>query len=152
MTRTMKLAATALLVCSIALAATACGSENEASSGADKSGASAVTGSSDTSVPVVGGPKPQSTAATDESTGEATSSSGDKTCGPTKGPDGALQIHIVAGDLSCSSAKDIAKQYGPLIATGAPQTVSGWDCGPSTTVGELARCTKGGQAFALMPN
>ncbi|EGD53353.1 hypothetical protein [Gordonia neofelifaecis] len=149
MTRTMKLAATALLGCSIALAATACGSENEAASGTDQASVTAATPPADRSVPVVGGPKPKSSAA-DETTDETTAN--DKTCGATKGPDGALQIHIVAGDLSCDTAKDIAKEYGPLIATGTPQTVSGWDCGPSTTVGELARCTKGSQAFALMPN
>lgn len=146
MTRTMKLAATVLFGASIALAGTACGSENEAAS-SNESTPAVVTPPSDSSVPVVGGPKPQTTAA---QTDESTTADGAKTCGATKGPDGALYIHIVEGDLTCDVAKSIAKEYGPLIATGAPQTVSGWDCGPSTTAGEMARCTKGSQAFALM--
>ncbi|MBM7368308.1 hypothetical protein [Gordonia hydrophobica] len=149
MTRTMKLAATVLFGASIALAGTACGSENEAASSNDGSTPAVMTPPSDSSVPVVGGPKPRSST-TAVQTDESTTSDGDKTCGATKGPDGALYIHIVEGDLTCDVAKSIAKEYGPLIATGAPQTVSGWDCGPSNTAGEMARCTKGSQAFALM--
>lgn len=150
MTRTRKLLATALLGCSVVLTAAACGTENEAASGPNASSATVVTPPADSSVPVVGGPKPKTT--TPDSTPSETSASGDKTCGATKGPDGALQIHIIDGELTCDTAKTIAKEYGPLIATGAPQTVSGWDCGPSTVVGELARCTKGSQTFSLMPN
>ncbi|ALG83444.1 hypothetical protein [Gordonia phthalatica] len=150
MTRTMKLAATVLFGASIALAGTACGSENEAASpGADTAASEVSTpATNDPSVPVVPGPKPKTTTS-DEPT-ETVSADGNKTCGATKGPDGALYIHIVEGNLTCDVAKSIAKEYGPLIATGAPQTVSGWDCGPSTTAGEMARCTKDGSAFALM--
>ncbi|MGB3697586.1 MAG: hypothetical protein WBA05_09145 [Gordonia sp. (in: high G+C Gram-positive bacteria)] len=150
MTRTMKLAATALLGCSIALAATACGSENNASSSSDAAASAGVTAPANSSIPVVGGPKPKPQAP-NHSAPESTSPSGAPTCGATKGPDGALQIHIVAGDLPCDTAQTIAREYGPLIATGAPQTVSGWDCRPSTVVGELSRCSRGSQAFALTP-
>ena len=145
----MKLAATVLFGASIALAGTACGSENEAASPDTDTSASAVStpATNDPSVPEVPGPRPKTTSS-DEPT-ETESADGDKTCGATKGPDGALYIHIVEGELSCDVAKDIAKEYGPLIATGSPQTVSGWDCGPSTTGGEMARCSKDGQAFAL---
>ncbi len=72
-------------------------------------------------------------------------------CGTTKGPDGALQIVITKGSLNCATAKQIADEYGPKIATGQPQTVSGWDCAPSQTAGELATCTKGGASFGLAP-
>ncbi|MGB3301759.1 hypothetical protein [Gordonia sp. (in: high G+C Gram-positive bacteria)] len=149
MTVTKKLLATAFLGFSVVLTATACGSENDATSSADSS-ATVVTPPANSSIPVVGGPKPKTTSA--DAAPSSRSAEGDQTCGATKGPDGALQIHIVEGDVSCDTAKTIAKEYGPLIATGAPQTVSGWDCGPSKVVGELARCTKGSQAFALMPN
>lgn len=150
MQRTMKLAATILAGASIALAGTACGSENEAASpGADTSATGVSTHvTNDPSVPVVPGPKPK-TDASDEPT-ETVSADGNRTCGATKGPDGALYIHLVEGNLTCDVARNIAKEYGPLIATGAPQTVSGWNCGPSTTAGEMARCTKDNQAFALM--
>lgn len=144
----MKLTAATLFAFSIALTTAACGTENQAATDSS-SAVSGVTPPSDASVPVVAGPKPK-TSASPEPTGESVSADGTKTCGATKGPDGALYIHIVDGDLSCDTAKTIAKEYGPLIATGAPQTVSGWDCGPSDTAGELARCTKGSQAFALM--
>ena len=62
----------------------------------------------------------------------------------------SVEIHVVQGDVSCDTAKTIANEYGPLIATGKAQTVSGWDCGPATNPGELARCSKGSQAFSLM--
>lgn len=147
MTRTMKLTATAILGLSITLSAAACGDEQEAPS-ADSS-TTVATPPSDRSVPVVPGPKPQSSTATTQ-TRESTPDDAE-TCGAAKGPDGALQIHIVEGDVSCDTAKAIAKEYSPLIATGQAQDVKGWDCGPSTTVGELARCTKDSQAFAFVP-
>lgn len=149
MTRTMKLAATTLFGISLAFAATACGSESEAPSDPNTPATSAQAPSGNSSVPVVAGPKPRSTTAA-ASTGEATTEDGTKTCGATKGPDGALYIHVVQGDIGCDTARTIADEYGPLIATGKPQTISGWDCGPATNPGELARCSKGSQAFSLM--
>ncbi|NLG45285.1 hypothetical protein [Gordonia sp. (in: high G+C Gram-positive bacteria)] len=150
MTRTMKLAATTLFGISLAFAATACGSENEAPSDPNTPATSAQAPSGNSSVPVVAGPKPRSGTTSAASTVEGTSEDGNKTCGATKGPDGALYIHVVQGDVSCDTAKTIANEYGPLIATGKAQTVSGWDCGPATNPGELARCSKGSQAFSLM--
>ncbi|WOC12016.1 hypothetical protein [Gordonia sp. MP11Mi] len=147
MTRTMKLTATALLGLSIALSAAACGNEQEAPKA--ETSTAVVTPPSDRSVPVVPGPKPRSSTA--PSTSPATTSGDGQSCGSAKGPDGALQIQIVEGDLSCETATAIAKEYSPLIATGQPQDVNGWNCGPSTTAGELARCTKDSQSFAFVP-
>ncbi|MCF8587413.1 hypothetical protein [Gordonia liuliyuniae] len=148
MTRTMKLAATAVLGLSIALSAAACGDEQEAPNA--ESSTTVATPPSDRSVPVVPGPKPRSsTPPTSESPETATGDG--QSCGSAKGPDGALQIRVVEGDVSCETATGIAKEYSPLIATGQPQDVNGWDCGPSTTAGELARCTKDSQAFAFVP-
>ncbi|MBB4133801.1 hypothetical protein [Gordonia humi] len=150
MTRTMKLAATTVLGLSLALTAAACGDEQEAPSAEPSASTTVATPPSDRSVPVVPGPKPKTGSTT--TTHETETSTDDaKTCGATKGPDGALQIHLVEGDVTCDTAKAIAKEYGPLIATGQPQDVKGWNCGPSTTLGELARCTMDSQAFALVP-
>lgn len=100
-------------------------------------------GSSAVAVP---GPKPRPASAVPADEQVA----GEK-CGTTKGPDGALQIVVTQGSLNCGTAKQIAGEYGPKIATGEPQTVSGWRCAPSQTEGELATCTKGGDAFSLAP-
>ncbi|WP_026919720.1 hypothetical protein [Gordonia shandongensis] len=151
MTRTFRLVAASLLGLALALTTVACGSENEATSAeSSPSSFAKAPGSAESSVPVVGGPKPQSRASSTAPTSESTTDAGQKTCGATGGPDGALQIHVVSGDLDCDTARTIAKEYGPLIATGEPQSVSGWECGPSEESGEMSRCTRGGQAFALM--
>lgn len=150
MTRTLKLTATALLGLSLALSAAACGDEQEAPK-AESSSTSAIAPPSDRSVPVVPGPKPRSSTATPTSQEQESTSGDSENCGLTKGPDGALQIELVEGDLTCDTAKGVAEAYGPLIATGQAQNVKGWDCGPSTTAGELARCTKDSQTFALVP-
>ena len=151
MKRTVKLTATALFGLSLTLTAAACGSEEEAPQTArPDSSASVVAPPSDRSVPVVPGPSPKS--ATSSATTTTTADEAGDSCGSTKGPDGALQIRLVEGDVTCDTAKSVAKEYGPLIATGKAQSVNGWDCGPSHTEGELARCTKGSQAFALTPN
>ena len=139
--RIFKGAATTLFACAVALTAVACGEENQAQN--DVSGAA--TPPADRSVPVVGGPSKATPSAT------PTSLENDEHCGATKGPDGALQVRLIEGDVTCETAMTIAKEYSPLIATGQPQSVSGWQCGPSTTAGELARCTKDGQIFALTP-
>lgn len=150
MTRTMKLTATALLGLSLALSAAACGDEQAAPS-AESSATSVATPPSDRSVPVVPGPKPKSSTAPSTETERESTQADAESCGSTKGPDGALQIKLVEGDITCDTAEGVAKEYSPLIATGKPQDVKGWECGPSTTAGELARCTKDSQAFALVP-
>ena len=126
-------------VCAAVLAAGACGSEQQA-----PAGSAAAPSPADRSIPVVAGPDPASHPPV---TTSATADSAH--CGATKGPDGALQVRLVAGDVTCETAMAIAKEYSPLIATGQAQTVSGWDCHPSTVGGELSRCTRNDQIFAL---
>ncbi len=145
MTRTMKLAATAVLGLALAGGIAACGDESAAPT-AESSSATVVTPPSDRSVPVVPGRKP-----TSETTPETSTPDDAESCGAAKGPDGALQIRLVEGDVTCETAKAIAKEYSPLIATGQPQKVNDWECGPSTVTGELARCTFDSKAFALVP-
>ncbi|ETD33148.1 hypothetical protein [Williamsia sp. D3] len=71
-------------------------------------------------------------------------------CETVNGPDGALQVVIFAGSgVDCAAVMPVAKEYGPKIATGTPQQVSGWDCGPSQTRGVLSRCTRGSDAFGF---
>ncbi|MDR2280111.1 MAG: hypothetical protein LBE07_04545 [Gordonia sp. (in: high G+C Gram-positive bacteria)] len=148
MTRTMKLAATAVLGLALAGTVAACGDETAAPSAESTSATAVVTPPTDRSVPVVPGRKPTSATAT---TPDSSTPDDAKSCGPAKGPDGALQIHLVEGDVTCSTAKAIAKEYSPLIATGQKQKVRDWECGPSTVTGELARCTYDSKAFALVP-
>lgn len=45
----------------------------------------------------------------------------------------------------------VAQAYAPSIASGSPQTVQGWECGPSQTRGVLSRCTRGDDTFGFMP-
>ncbi len=139
----MRRAATAVVFAgALAAGLTACGNQQEAPT--ITSGV--VTPPADRSVPVVAGPNPARTSTASSTTSTAAD---DKHCGAAKGPDGALEVHLVDGDVTCETAMSIAKEYSPLIATGKPQTVSGWNCGPSTAAGELARCTKGDQVFAF---
>ena len=138
LTRTTKLAATALFACALSLTLTACGDEQQAPT-ADSGVA---TPPADRSVPVVGGPSKKVPSTT-------STAKDDSECGRVGGPDGALHVRVGAGDVSCETSMSIAKEYSPLIATGKAQTVSGWDCGPSTVGGELARCTRDDQAIAF---
>ncbi|WAC57890.1 hypothetical protein [Gordonia sp. SL306] len=121
----------------------ACGGEQEATSSSETS---AATISENPNASVVGGPKPVS-----PTTSVADDHAGHTQCGTTKGPDGSLRILILQGDLSCDTAQQVATQYSPKIATGQPQRVSGWQCGPSETAGILASCSKGDQEFGLAP-
>jgi hypothetical protein len=130
----------------LGLALAGCGTEQESAPSSGAASGSATTVSENPSASVVGGPKPAS-----PTTSVADDHSHTTVCGTTKGPDGALRILILDGDLDCGTAKKVATEYGPKIATGAPQQVSGWDCGPSETTGILASCTKGGQEFGLAP-
>ena len=71
-------------------------------------------------------------------------------CESVNGPDGALQVVIFTGSsVDCAAVMPVAREYGPKIATGTPQQVSGWDCGPSQTRGVLSRCTRGSDAFGF---
>lgn len=74
-------------------------------------------------------------------------------CGATRGPDGALELIVLKGRVSCTTAKKVAQEYGPMIATGKKQTVQGWTCGPSESENILAACAKGDDAFVFqLPN
>ena len=70
-------------------------------------------------------------------------------CGATRGPDGALELVVLKGKVSCDDAKQVAEKYGPMIATGQKQTVNGWTCGPSDAENILAACAKGDDAFVF---
>lgn len=142
MTRTTKLAASALFACALGLTLTACGDEQQAPSASGVPGPPA-----DRSVPVVGGVSPKAPASPPPTTRSTTAD--DKECGMTGGPDGALHVRLAGGDVTCETAMSIAKEYSPLIASGKTQTVSGWTCGPSDTSGELSRCTKDDQVIAF---
>lgn len=126
-----------------ALLLTACGSEQESASGPGTASEPADS----TSPVVVGGPRPESPAT---SVPEETEP-GTQQCGKISGPDGALRVLIVSGSLNCSTAMELAKEYGPKIATGEPQTVNGWKCGPSQTTGVLASCTKDDAEVTFAP-
>lgn len=71
-------------------------------------------------------------------------------CDTVNGPDGALQVIILEGSsIDCAVAMPIAEDYAPMIATGKPQQVQGWDCGPSQTRGVLSSCTKGADTISF---
>ena len=130
----------------LGLALAACGTEEQSSPTSGASSEPAPPVAENPSASVVGGPKPASpTTSVEDDHADTTQ------CGSTKGPDGALRILILDGDLDCGTAQEIATAYGPKIATGQPQQVSGWVCGPSETAGILATCTKGEQEFGLAP-
>ncbi|MFC0313428.1 hypothetical protein ACFQNE_13435 [Gordonia phosphorivorans] len=141
LSRTTTLAATALIAGVLGFTLTACGEQQQAPT----AGSGVATPPADRSVPVVGGPSkaPASSRSTSSTAADASE------CGRVGGPDGALHVRIAGGDVSCETAMSIAKEYSPLIATGKSQTVSGWDCGPSTAAGELARCSRDDQAVAF---
>ncbi|MYR07414.1 hypothetical protein GTV32_14350 [Gordonia sp. SID5947] len=134
----------AVLVGFTGIALAACGGEQEATSSSSET--TATTISENPNASVVGGPKPVS-----PTTSVADDHAGHTQCGVTKGPDGSLRIVVLQGDLTCDTAKQVATEYSPKIATGQPQQVSGWQCGPSETAGILASCTKGDQEFGLAP-
>lgn len=142
MPRSLSRTLLAVVVGATGLALAACGSEQEATT----TSTAAPVISENPSAPVVGGPKPASPTAS-----EAEPEAGHTQCGTTNGPDGSLRIVILEGRLSCDTAKQIATEYSPKIATGAAQTVSGWSCGPSQTAGVLASCSNDGKAFGLVP-
>ncbi|MFT4201827.1 hypothetical protein [Gordonia sp. (in: high G+C Gram-positive bacteria)] len=74
-------------------------------------------------------------------------------CGATQGPDGALELVILKGSIKCDTAKKVAAEYGPKIATGQQQMIQGWTCGPSNGENILAACAKDSNAFVFqLPN
>ena len=131
----------------LALSLAGCGSEQEVGSSATSEPLALSS-----SAPVVGGPRPQSPATT--SSAESVSSSAAEAghvCRKIPGPDGALRVIIVAGNVSCATATEVANEYGPKIATGSQQQVSGWTCGPSDIEGMLAACVKGSDVIGFTP-
>lgn len=121
----------------------ACGAEEEILPEQASSSTVAPAPSPNESAPVVAGPRPASPAPDSSTASEgATDGAGSETdCGLTSGPDGALRILITGGDVDCEAATELADEYSPLIATGRPQTIGGWECGPSPIPGALAVCT-----------
>lgn len=146
MSRVAKLLSSAAVTGVIALAVVGCGNEQQAT---DTSASSATAATSSPAASTVAGPKPAPPPSSIPAEKQTSVVAGTQ-CGLTKGPDGALTIVILDGNVNCDTAKNVAKEYGPKIATGANHTVSGWDCGPTQTVGVLAKCVKGNDAFGLV--
>ena len=119
------------------LVLTGCGTEQQA----DTSSTAATQASSSTSPVVVGGPRP----GTPTTSLPPETAAGTKECDKISGPDGALTVQILAGDVSCADAMTLAKSYGPKISSGEPQDVDGWSCAcllytsPSPRDGLLSR-------------
>lgn len=159
LTRPRKIAtgvATAAVGASFALLTlTACGGEQDVTDTATSSAAVAPA-SPNASAPVVAGRKPATTPATSRTTtssgATASETGGPGTqCGTVPGPDGALTVTILAGDVSCETADEIGVEYGPKIATGTQHEVSGWTCGPSQLRGVLSACQKGKSVIGFAP-
>ncbi|MFT4042853.1 MAG: hypothetical protein QM673_06790 [Gordonia sp. (in: high G+C Gram-positive bacteria)] len=129
-----------------ALLLTACGTEHRSASDTPSSTAAEQS----TRPVVVGGPRitRPATSITDQT---SKTTSGTRECGKTAGPDGALRVLILDGTVRCADAKKLASAYSPKIATGQPQTVDGWQCGPSETAGILAACIKGDAEIDFAP-
>ncbi|MFW0789606.1 hypothetical protein [Gordonia sp. CPCC 205333] len=150
MSRVAKFLSSAVVAGAVCLVFAGCGSEEQAAeSPTSTSATSAPTTTSSTAASTVGGRKPAAPPSSIPAERQTSVVAGTQ-CGLTKGPDGALTIVILDGKVTCDTAKKIAGEYGPKIATGANQTVSGWDCGPTQTSGVLAKCVKGDDAFGLV--
>ena len=129
----------------LTLAAAGCGSEEQAPEAAESAKSTVVTPPTDRSVPTVAGPSREQ-----PTTAETTETAEDgKQCGTARGPEGALRVLIVAGDPDCDEVQKVADAYGPQMYKGGTQSIEGWECSPSQTLGELSRCSKGDDAFAL---
>lgn len=163
----------------LALTLAACGSEDDATdtpsstalasptasesasvTSSAKSSAKASTSSTETemrtenpSAPIVGGRVPASGRSSHTSDSDAsapTPANGE--CGTTQGPDGALHIVILAGDVSCAEAKGLTSEYNAkAIATGQQKKVGDWTCGPSQVHGLLAACQKDQSVIGFTP-
>lgn len=146
MTRFLRTAILGALAAVIALVMTACGSDTDDASNGDATGAPPGPTNPSTSVPVVAGPS--HAPPTQEPDTEETED--DANCGRIGGPDGSLQVSVLDGDIDCTEAMDLARQYGPLIATGEDQSVGGWDCGPSSDPGVMATCESGDRTIGFV--
>jgi len=174
MTRRLPRIAVFVATAALALSLAACGSEDDAtgspssepsvssSSTPASAKASAKTTkprSENPSAPIVGGPVPASQRSShkpdpDRETSKTSSAPTptDGECGTTQGPDGALHVVILAGDVTCAEAKDLTKQYNAkAIATGQQQTFGDWTCGPSQVHGLLAACQKDQSVIGFTP-
>lgn len=75
-------------------------------------------------------------------------------CGTSYGPDGALDIVVIAGQVDCLSAKIAADEYMGHVdgfLTNQPlEIANGWICWPSSEAGsEIVRCNEGDQLVSL---
>lgn len=153
-----RLATTALGLSLALFTLSACGEEQDvtdtAGTGAQASAEQPADAPS-TSAPVVAGRKPASTRAESVTpradADDSTRSGPGATCGTIPGPDGALRVLILAGDVDCDQAKTIGGEYGPKIVSGTQQSVSGWTCGPSQLQGVLAACQKDTTVIGFAP-
>ncbi|GAA12817.1 MULTISPECIES: hypothetical protein [Gordonia] len=154
--------ATTALGLSLALfTLSACGSEQDVTDTSASGGNGAVASAEQpadapsTSAPVVPGRKPASARPNSVTSGadadESTQGGPGTTCGSIPGPDGALRVLVLAGDVDCDQAKSIADEYGPKIVTGTQQSVGGWTCGPSALQGVLAACQKDTTVIGFAP-
>lgn len=76
------------------------------------------------------------------------------TCGTSYGPDGLLDIVVIAGPVDCLSAKIAADEYmghvDGFITNEPLEIANGWLCWPaSKAVGEIVQCNEGRQAVSL---
>ncbi|WP_084813223.1 hypothetical protein [Gordonia sp. CNJ-863] len=154
--------ATTALGLSLALfTLSACGAEQDVTDTSASAGDSAAASAEQpadapsTSAPVVPGRKPASARADSVTPGAdaegSTRGGPGATCGSIPGPDGALRVLILSGDVDCDKATSIAGEYGPKIVSGAQQSVSGWTCGPSQLQGVLAACQKDTTVIGFAP-
>jgi hypothetical protein len=72
-------------------------------------------------------------------------------CGQARGPEGALDVSILADSkpVTCAEVMKIADQFGPKISQANPETVDGWQCELPAVPNMLARCTHNGQRFGM---
>ncbi|SDU69927.1 hypothetical protein [Gordonia westfalica] len=153
-----RVAATAVGLSLALLTLSACGAEQDVTDTSANSAAASAEQPADapsTSAPVVAGRKPASTRADSVTqsadAGDSGQSGPGSTCGTIPGPDGALRVLILAGDVDCDQAKSVGDAYGPKIVTGSQQSVSGWTCGPSQLQGVLAACQKDTTVIGFAP-
>ncbi|QKT05972.1 hypothetical protein HUN08_01275 [Gordonia sp. X0973] len=156
-----RLVGTAAVIGATGLTVLACATDGNDATNSAASSAGATASSSDASpsastdngIAVVPGPNPNNSGPTSIPAERVVPDVPGTKCGPAQGPDGALELVILKGNVSCDTAKGVAKEYGPLIATGQKQDVKGWTCGPSDAENILAACAKGDDAFVFqLPN
>lgn len=154
MIRLRSLAAAVLAAGVLALPLTACTDSSTAEHTPDAGAHDGTTPSlevstpANPSVPTVAGPSP----VPNPDVPETAPAEALRSCGQTAGPDGALQVHVMEGDISCDDVADVLDGYDARMrTTGADHDVDGWTCGPARVEGELFRCAKDGTIIALTP-